>query len=89
MARIGIRELRDELTTTIRRVRAGETFVVTHHGVPVALLSPLVGDPVERLVRSGAATGPSVRLDLRSLEARRVTGGISASDALAEDRNAR
>jgi antitoxin (DNA-binding transcriptional repressor) of toxin-antitoxin stability system len=39
--RIGIRELRDTLTATIRRVRAGETFEVTHDGVPVALLAPV------------------------------------------------
>ena len=36
-SRIGIRELRDTLTATIRRVRSGETLEVTHDGEPVAI----------------------------------------------------
>lgn len=88
-ARIGIRELRDDLTGTIRRVRTGETFVVTHHGEPVALLAPLPDDPVERLVRSGAAVRAHAPLDLRALRPRRASGQLSASEALAEDRDAR
>jgi prevent-host-death family protein len=41
MRRMGIRELRDNLTKTIRRVRAGETIEITHDGEPVALLTPI------------------------------------------------
>lgn len=53
--RIGIRELRENLSATLRRVRAGEAIEVTEHGRPVALLSPLPdpADPVERLIAEG------------------------------------
>jgi prevent-host-death family protein len=43
-SRIGIRELRDTLTATIRRVRNGETLEITHDGEPVAILAPVRGD---------------------------------------------
>lgn len=40
MARISQRELRNDNAQVIRRVEAGESFVVTRHGVPVADLVP-------------------------------------------------
>ena len=82
--RIGIRELRDTLTTTIRRVRAGETFEVTHDGEPVALLGPVPDDRVERLIRSGIASRPKP-LD-RPVRPHPVIGPMTASEALADDR---
>jgi len=51
--RMGIRELRDTLAATIRRVRAGATIEVTHHGQPVATLSPARRDRIERLLAAG------------------------------------
>src|SRR4051794_41940312 len=53
---MGIRQLRDPLTATIRRVQRGETIEVTHHGAPVALLAPLPADRIERLVSRGEVT---------------------------------
>jgi prevent-host-death family protein len=82
--RMGIRELRDNLTATVRRVRMGETIEVTHHGAPVALLAPVPGNRVERLVASGDVTPGHPR----TAPARRypATGGLTASEALEEDR---
>ena len=40
-ARVGIRELRQNLSVYIERVRAGETLEVTDHGRPVANLAPI------------------------------------------------
>src|SRR5438309_2153510 len=60
--RIGIRELRDTLTATIRRVRLGETIEVTHDGRPVAVLSPYSEDRIERLLASGRATPPAANI---------------------------
>jgi prevent-host-death family protein len=82
--RIGIRELQSTLTSTIRRVRRGQSFEITHHGEPVALLSPLPADPLEQLIRTGAARRGS--LDLRSLRPRKGSGTMTASEALEEDR---
>jgi prevent-host-death family protein len=41
MEKIGVRELRRYASRWLARVRAGETFVVTDRGRPVARLSPL------------------------------------------------
>jgi prevent-host-death family protein len=43
MASIGVRELRQRASEVLRRVEHGETIEVTHHGRPVALLSPAPG----------------------------------------------
>ena len=45
-ARVGVRELRQNLSVYLDRVKAGETLEVTEHGQPVARLSP---NPPERL----------------------------------------
>jgi len=83
-SRIGIRELRDNLTATIRRVPAGESLEVTHDGVPVALLSPLPAGRLARLLAGGGVT-PG-RPPERPLRRFRVTGPMTASEAIEEDR---
>jgi prevent-host-death family protein len=85
--RIGIKDLQATLTATIRRVRQGETFEITHHGEPVALLGPVPGDSLEQLIRAGAARRARPPLDLRSLRPRPGSGPTSASEALEQDRS--
>ena len=46
--RVGIRELRQNLSVYLRRVREGTRFIVTDHNEPVAELVPLTGDARER-----------------------------------------
>jgi prevent-host-death family protein len=82
--RIGIRELRDTLTATIRRVRNGETLEVTHDGVPVAVLAPLPNDRIQRLLAGGDVTPPTP-LD-QPLRRYPVTGDLTASEAIEDDR---
>jgi prevent-host-death family protein len=84
---MGIRELRDSLTQTIRRVQRGETIEVTHHGAPVAVLAPVPADRLERLVAAGevARGRPLDRLPRRFP----ITGEQTASQALEDDRAAR
>jgi prevent-host-death family protein len=81
---IGIRELRDNLTATIRRVRAGETIEITHHRERVAVLAPARADRIDRLHAASDIT-PGVPLD-EPLRRYPVMGAITASDALQEDR---
>lgn len=52
---VGIRELRQNLSGYVRRVRAGERFVITERGEPVGRLAPLVEDedPIETLIAEG------------------------------------
>jgi prevent-host-death family protein len=81
---IGIRELRDKLTATIRRVRAGETIEITHHREPVAVLAPVRRNRIDALVRSGELTrGKPLNLPIRKFA---PTTGVTASQALEEDR---
>ena len=56
-ARVGIRELRQNLSVYVDRVKAGETLEVTEHGRPVARLAPLArraATGYERLLEEGA-----------------------------------
>ena len=57
---VGIRELRQNLSVHLRKVRAGETLEVTEHGRPVAILAPIpeATTPLERLIASGRASAP-------------------------------
>lgn len=41
--RVGVRELRQNLSRWLRRVEAGESFEVTERGEPVAILAPIPG----------------------------------------------
>jgi prevent-host-death family protein len=87
--RVGVRELRQNLSVYLRRVEAGHTLEVTERGRPVALLVPNPGatTPLGRLVSSGRATMPTGDLlDLGPPPKRR---GRSLSSALAELREER
>lgn len=72
------------MSAALRRVRGGETIEVTHHGIAVAVISPVPASPIEHLVAAGEVTrgGPP------HLPACRfpVEGEMSASDALERDR---
>lgn len=84
---MGIRELRDNLTGTIRRVRRGETIEVTHDGEPVAVLAPLPANRIERLIAAGdVSRGAPLE---RPIRRHPVTGRQSASEALEDDRTGR
>jgi prevent-host-death family protein len=81
---IGIRELRDRLTATIRRVRAGETIEITLHRQPVAVLAPVRSNRIDRLLEAADVTrGEPLTRPLRRFA---PTGGLTASDALEDDR---
>ncbi len=82
--KMGIRELRDNLTSVIRRVQGGETVEVTNHGAPVAILSPIPSDRVARLVASGDVVAATA--EARPPNRHPITTGTSASQALEDDR---
>lgn len=58
--RVGVRELRQNLSAYLRRVAVGESFEVTERGRRVAVLAPLPEEstPLGRLVASGRAEAP-------------------------------
>jgi len=45
MTEIGVRELNQQTSKVLRRVRAGEDIVITEHGRPVARLVPVTDEP--------------------------------------------
>lgn len=83
---MGIRELRDTLTQTIRRVRNGESVAVTHDGTPVALIVPYPEDRIAQLAAEGKVRLPLRPLTLPLPEPVPVTGPMTASEALEDDR---
>jgi prevent-host-death family protein len=57
-AHVGVRELRQNLSVYLDRVKAGETLEVTEHGRPVARLTPNPPERVpvlDRLIAEGRA----------------------------------
>lgn len=60
MTRVGVRELRQNLSKYLTEVKQGETFVVTERGVEVARLLPSgpADSPIARLVAERGATMP-------------------------------
>jgi len=66
MERVGVRELRQNLSVYLRRVRRGETLEVTERGQPVALLQPLV-----------ASDDSFARLAARGIPLRRGAGNLA------------
>lgn len=86
MMRIGIRELRDTLTQTLRRVRNGESIEVTHDGEPVAVISPYRPSHIDRLIAEGKLHPPSRPRTYPIPPPVKQTGPMSASEALADDR---
>jgi len=86
---MGIRELRQNLSRALQRVRAGETIEVTDRGEPVALLAPLPrARAIDRLIAEGRATPGKGSLDefLRTHRPIAGTTGISTDEAIQEDR---
>ena len=63
-ARVGVRELRQNLSVYLDRVKAGETLEVTEHGRPVARLGPRPSKPVsiiDQMIADGRATAATIR----------------------------
>ncbi len=87
MARVGIRELRQNASALIRRAVAGETIEVTEHGRPVARIVPLRGGSVlDQMIAEGRATrARGDLLDLKPLPP--IAGKPLLSEVLAEMRN--
>jgi prevent-host-death family protein len=59
-ATVGVRELRQNLSIYLDRVKKGEALTVTEHGAAVAILRPLApaSNVLARLVAEGRATPP-------------------------------
>jgi prevent-host-death family protein len=88
--RVGVRELRQNLSIYLERVIAGERFEVTDRGLVVAMLIPIppAATLLERLVADGRAMQPArnrplVRtappVKLTAAQRRRIWGAFEAT----------
>lgn len=88
---VGVRELKDHLSEYLRRVRAGESIVITDRGEPIARLTPgeAAGQTGDARLSAAVADG---RLSWGGGEFRprargvHVYGDRRISDLLLEDR---
>ena len=53
MEQVGVRRLKQETATLLRRVAAGEALEITDHGHPVARLVPILRNSVDQLIAEG------------------------------------
>jgi prevent-host-death family protein len=83
---VGVRELKNNLSRYLERVRAGDQVVVTDHGRPVARLTPMdVGtDRLAALVAAGLVQAP--KDSTRHRPTRRVRATTPISDLVHEQR---
>lgn len=88
---LGIRELKNGLSSALRRVAAGEVILVTDRGVPVARVVPVGGHPP--LPRHIQALRDREQLELRSPRRGQRRGAIkikpgekTAADYVSEQR---
>jgi prevent-host-death family protein len=63
MTAVGVRELRQNLSRFLERVKAGESLVVTERGREVARLIPFASDTYAELARRFGASIPTGRLE--------------------------
>jgi len=89
--KIGIRELREQASTYIRRAGAGQRLLVTVSGTPVALLGPITADPtpiltIADLVARGAVIAPRRNGDYKPGDAVSVHSGARIDQLLRQVR---
>jgi len=89
LTRVGVRELRQNLSRYLRRVERGERLEVTERGKPVAVLGPVdeAGSALRRLVASGRVRPPT--RDLLDLGPPKGPLSTQGTDALQELRRER
>ena len=85
---VGVRELKNQLSAYLDRVRAGDEITVTEHGRPIARLTSIVPDVDRRssLIEAGIIRPtPAAR---RRLPSKRVklTAGAALVELVAEQR---
>lgn len=89
-ATVGVRELRQNLSRYLERVKAGEALIVTEHGREVARLVPSPSAAYTELAARFAASVPTERLEDIAARLRPPGAPAGTTDAfLAESRGER
>ena len=84
MDSVGVRELRQNASKVLDRVKSGEVIEVTERGNPVAFIAPIADSSREVLIQAGLLT-PAVA-DARhiAVPSRRLPRGTTTARALDE-----
>jgi len=86
--RVGTRELKSKLSEYLRRVKSGQTIVVTEHGKPIGQIVPVKASVEERMqamVAAGLAEWDGHKLKpYKPVATNRGKGQVS--DLVVEDR---
>jgi prevent-host-death family protein len=88
MAAVGIRELNQQTSQILDRVRAGETIEITDRGVPIAEIRPVGREQsvLARLVAEGRLTPARIDPAVLRVLPKEELDGISVADWLSQDR---
>lgn len=84
----GIRELKTHLSAYLRRVKAGETIVITDRGTPIGRIVPVsasLGERMEALAQAGLIAWSGKALG-KVAPVARTRGEKTVADLLLEDR---
>ena len=88
---IGVRELKAQLSRTLRQVKAGETVIITERGKPIGRIVPMessLDDRMQELMAAGVLAWNGKKFqpqrDLASLP--RTRGDKTVAELLLEDR---
>lgn len=86
MIEVGVRELKNSLSRYLRRVRRGETLVVTDRGVPIARVIPTgVPDHIANLMAEGRISWSGKKF-IPPRQVPSLTPGPPLSEYVTEDR---
>lgn len=93
METVSVRQLRNDVSRIIRRVRAGERLIITSNGVAVAEMRSLTrtsAEPtIEELIEAGLVTAPRTRARPRPAQPVEFTGPLSIEEILDDLRGER
>jgi prevent-host-death family protein len=88
MASVGIRDLNQQTSQILERVRAGETIEITDRGVPFAEIRPLSKEQsvLARLAAEGRLTPATLDPAVLHALPKGESDGVNVADWLAADR---
>ncbi|MGY5765507.1 type II toxin-antitoxin system Phd/YefM family antitoxin [Brachybacterium sp. DNPG3] len=81
MTTVPHRELRNSSSEILRRVEAGESFVISNNGRAVARLIPYARSPLEALRDAGRVTART-RVDIATLPFVTIADGATSEEIL-------
>ena len=79
---VGVRELRQEASALIRRVKNGEIVEITEHGTPVARLVPIQESEYEDWIVAQLLRASKKPNSLGKIKPFKLPSGVSASNVL-------